>query len=769
MGSAKKAVNSIVKSAPAALVGGLPGVVIDKVTGGKLSGLINEQVDKLTPQYDRTIIESSAPKLDAATADANARNAALGEQIKAQQAARANVATPQMTAERIDRSQIQNIGASNVGPGTAVGMDVSGVQRVSAQTGAQMDRNAIQNVSALSGGQMDTSGINAVTSTNTSPMEAERIARQNIQNANALNSERAATAQIQTADQAQARQQQLALGAQLAAQAAGTAPSVAEMQAKKAGERALAAQMAMQAGSSGSTAPLAQRTAARNQASIGADIANQSAVLRLQEQQAAQKALGDLAGQVRTQDISLAGQQAQLQQSANLANLQASAGDVDRQLRANLANQGVDLDVLKSNAAAGNQAAIANLAAATQNADRDVRAQMANQATTTDISKANLQANISDADRSVRAQMANQAADVTVAQSNLQAQVADFDRSLRASLANQGVDLDKAKMDAANGNAMALANLQVATQNADRLLKADLANQGVDLEVLKANAAAGNAAAQANLAASLQKMGLDDQMSRAYMQNQLDLNKQQTDQIMQSLAIQSQEKIAQAGLDAQRAGAKYGQANQNVAGLVNTVATGAAAFFSDENLKMNITKDEEEQKKKKDEEDKTSKQKFADALKSIGAQDSVKKEQKPQSVYDGIGKIGEALIKKYASGGADTQTAMSAASAAVGSMSDEQQKDGKSKQTGRLKDMLDNLDVYSYDYKDPKFGEGRQTSVMAQDLEKSAIGKKAIIETPEGKMVDYAKLMPSMLAANVDAHKRITSLEEALKAKKGKK
>lgn len=672
------------------------------------------------PKIEQTTLTSSTPQRDKATSEAEARNAALAASLAASQAQRNQATTPQMTATMMDRSQVGNIGAQQTGPGTAVGMDVSGVQRVNAQTGARMD----------------TSGINAVISRDTSPMTAERFARESVQNAVAQGSERATAAQIQTADQAQARQQQLALAEQLQAQAAGTAPSIAEMQAKKAGERALAAQLAMQAGQAGSAAPLAQRTAARQQAAIGADIAGQSAVLRLQEQQAAQKALGELAGQMRTQDISLASQQAQLQQATNLANLQASAADVDRQLRANLANQGVDLDVLKANAAAGNQAAIANLQAATQNADRDVRAQMANQATMADIAK-----------------------------TNLQAQVADMDRNLRASLANQGVDLDKAKMDAANGNAMALANLSVATQNADRLLKADMANQGVDLDVLKANAAAGNAAAQANLVASIQKMGLDDAMTRAYLQNQLDLNKQQTDQVMQSIAIQSQENMAQARLDQERRLAKAGAAGQQQGGLMSAGgALGAAAIAaSDRDLKMNITpdKEEEEKKKKKQEEkDKETRLAFAEALRSSTKAFQKEDKNAEQKKWEGITNIGEALIKKNAEG--ETETKYTA-------VSDKKDKTNKSKQAGRLTNFLDNLEVYSYDYKDPAFGKGRQTSVMAQDLEKSEIGKKAIIDTPVGKMVDYSKLMPAMLAANVDAHHRIATLEEALKAKKGKK
>jgi hypothetical protein len=87
----------------------------------------------------------------------------------------------------------------------------------------------------------------------------------------------------------------------------------------------------------------------------------------------------------------------------------------------------------------------------------------------------------------------------------------------------------------------------------------------------------------------------------------------------------------------------------------------------------------------------------------------------------------------------------------------------------RLDDFLNKLEAYDYDYKDSKYGEGRQTSVMAQDLEKSDIGKKAIIETEEGKMVDYSKLLPEMLAATASTHKRISKLEEALLAKTRKK
>jgi len=80
--------------------------------------------------------------------------------------------------------------------------------------------------------------------------------------------------------------------------------------------------------------------------------------------------------------------------------------------------------------------------------------------------------------------------------------------------------------------------------------------------------------------------------------------------------------------------------------------------------------------------------------------------------------------------------------------------------------FLDALKAYDYKYKDPKFGEGDQTSVMAQDLEKSEIGQKAVLDTPEGKMVDYQQLLPAMLASEAKNHERITELEKALHSRK---
>lgn len=372
---------------------------------------------------------------------------------------------------------------------------------------------------------------------------AERIGREGVREVDA--------GQVGTSE---FRGTQASLIKALEAQARGEAPSIAELQAKRAGERALAQQFALSAGATGSEATMARRQAARNQAQIGADIAATSAQARLAEQLQSQQQLGQVAQSARQLDI----QKETAQQQADLS--------------AQLANQGVDLEVEKANASAG--------------------------------------------------------------------------------------------------NAMALANLKTATEEMNAKLQADLANQAGELAILQQNAKAGNEIAIANMNATLTQMGYDDQMARAYMQNELDVSKAKLDTALRQEELAQQTKIA----------AAQAQAAKEAAVLGSGATLGAAAFkASDITLKKNI---------------------------NISGD--------------------------------------------------------------RLDDFLDKLQSYDYEYKDKKFGEGMQSSVMAQDLEKSDIGKKAVIDTPEGKMVDYSKLLPEILAATASNHKKLMSLEEALLEKKKK-
>lgn len=81
----------------------------------------------------------------------------------------------------------------------------------------------------------------------------------------------------------------------------------------------------------------------------------------------------------------------------------------------------------------------------------------------------------------------------------------------------------------------------------------------------------------------------------------------------------------------------------------------------------------------------------------------------------------------------------------------------------KIQKFLDNLKPYSYDYKNEEHGEGKQLGIMAQDLEKSDIGKSAVIETPQGKQVNYGKLAGTLLASNVQLNERIKKLEKGRK------
>lgn len=124
----------------------------------------------------------------------------------------------------------------------------------------------------------------------------------------------------------------------LMARARGEAPSAAEKQMKQASDRALAQQIALgRAQGTAASARTAQRTAAQTQQQIASD----TAILRAQEQAQAEKAAAEGAATIRQQEM----------------------GDLDRQLKADFANQGVDLDVLKLNALQGNEEARINLEA----------------------------------------------------------------------------------------------------------------------------------------------------------------------------------------------------------------------------------------------------------------------------------------------------------------------------------------------------------------------------------------------------------------------
>lgn len=82
-----------------------------------------------------------------------------------------------------------------------------------------------------------------------------------------------------------------------------------------------------------------------------------------------------------------------------------------------------------------------------------------------------------------------------------------------------------------------------------------------------------------------------------------------------------------------------------------------------------------------------------------------------------------------------------------------------------LDGMLSKLKPQQYRYKDPANGKGQQIGVMAQDLEKSKLGSKYVIDTPAGKMVDYGRMAGVQMAATSHIYDLVQQLKKELEKK----
>jgi hypothetical protein len=116
-----------------------------------------------------------------------------------------------------------------------------------------------------------------------------------------------------------------------------------------------------------------------------------------------------------------------------------------------------------------------------------------------------------------------------------------------------------------------------------------------------------------------------------------------------------------------------------------------------------------------------------------------------------------------------TATGGQSVGAGMGSVvtSDENLKDVAGPAQRSLEHFLGSIGAHNYTYKDPRDGVGMFTSPMAQELEKTELGKQAVINTPRGKMVDYARLGGVNLAAASVLHreqKRLAAQVEQLRA-----
>jgi hypothetical protein len=104
--------------------------------------------------------------------------------------------------------------------------------------------------------------------------------------------------------------------------------------------------------------------------------------------------------------------------------------------------------------------------------------------------------------------------------------------------------------------------------------------------------------------------------------------------------------------------------------------------------------------------------------------------------------------------------AMSSAGAAMAS--DKKEKKNVKSSKKDVNNFLEALSAKSYEYKDtskPGTAEGKRYGIMAQDLEKSSMGKALVKEVNGTKMVNTSQGFGSVLAAQSEMHKRLKELE----------
>lgn len=121
------------------------------------------------------------------------------------------------------------------------------------------------------------------------------------------------------------------------------------------------------------------------------------------------------------------------------------------------------------------------------------------------------------------------------------------------------------------------------------------------------------------------------------------------------------------------------------------------------------------------------------------------------------GSAGSALGNPGGSSGGSGGGAGGAATSGM-MASDERLKTNIEPGADAIRELLESLEAYSYDYKDSVHGAGKQIGVMAQDMEK--VAPQLVKEMPYGKAIDYSKSGGIMMAALVELHKRLAQLEQ---------
>jgi hypothetical protein len=109
----------------------------------------------------------------------------------------------------------------------------------------------------------------------------------------------------------------------------------------------------------------------------------------------------------------------------------------------------------------------------------------------------------------------------------------------------------------------------------------------------------------------------------------------------------------------------------------------------------------------------------------------------------------------------------------LGISDEEAKKDIADPEPDDVQGFLDSVHAHSYRYKDPNelgAGHGTFVSPMAQEIEKTDLGKNFVFEGPNGhKMVDYGKMSGTLLAAQAMQNERLNDHEKMIRSMMGKR
>ena len=591
---------------------------------------------------------------------------------------------------------------------------------------------------------------------------------------------------INTAQQNQFRNAQGGLAALEAQAATGQGPSIANMQLQQGLGANLQSQMAAAQSQRGfGNAGATQRNLANQAASANMQTEQAAAQQRVNETLAARQQLADISSQARGQDIGLAQSQAQLGQQ----NQQFNAGN---QQQMALANMGYTNQASLAQAQLQQQTNLANQAA--QNTGSLTQAQLYQQANLAGQEQYN-QAMMANTGYQQQAGMFNAGNQQQMYQQNLanqqQTGLANQQANLAATQANMGMQGQYGMANAGFQQQANLANQQAALnmnqQNNQQTLGLMGMQTSLDLQEQQNRMAYEQMMAQqySSVNAVNQKAYSDAQKSKSSLLAGIGggmLSDEDEKKDIKPIGNPTMDDFLNMQKGTTEAGAAQASKEENSPSFLQRLGTGLQTY---DNLNNNRTAQGQtptnpysvalnaaapsifpkpaqmQNPYTKAQPAIANPNPYAQAMAPVisdkGLKDSV--HEFGSGEVDGMLKPVEPIASDPESGGGGL---LSKIPIIGGLLSDEKTKTNVESGKESITDFIDKVEPHQFKYKNPNMqGADDKThfSPMAQELEKSKIGKSMVYDTPNGKMVDFQRGLGAILAVQANLNERLKKME----------